>query len=182
MLFAVLLISSPLQRKFVPNLIQYFLDLLKSIHPGSVEKEAVIYCERFLEFMTDMLCQLPTRRFFHAYLEDRKVHIECALSKLHQMEQGQMFRDLLGIMQFYMSFEINDFSGAALDNNQIKQIQTRSQCARVLQSVQRADAASGQALGLRARPACCTRCCARPQCSEPLLWTSHTKKCPGAQG
>jgi len=113
------------QRTFLPTLVEYFLDLLATIHPGSAEREAVVFCERFVEFMTDLLCQLPTRRFFRAYLEDRRIHAECLLAPLYGMPEGRMFRDLLGILHFYTGFEIDDFSGAALDNNQIKLIHTR---------------------------------------------------------
>nr|WJH19508.1 RNA helicase aquarius [Euglena gracilis] len=113
------------QRTFLPKLVEYFLDLLRTIHAGSAERDAVVYCERFVEFMTDLLCQLPTRRFFRAYLEDRRVHAECLLAPLYAMPEGKLFKDLLGILQFYTGFEIDDFSGAALDNNQIKQIHTR---------------------------------------------------------
>ncbi len=45
-----------------------------------------------------------------------------------------MFKDLLGILKFYIGFEIDDFTGAMLDNNQIKQIHTR--CARAPSALQ----------------------------------------------
>lgn len=59
------------QRTFIPNLVEYFLELLRTIHPGSAEREAVTYCERFVEFIpkpqgpvppSSVLCPGPPRR------------------------------------------------------------------------------------------------------------------------
>eukprot|EP00906_Rhabdomonas_costata_P018529 RCo027049 len=115
-----------LPRTFIPRLLRTFMGILNSVHPGSADPVAITYCERFVEFLNDLLSQLPTRRFFRAYLEDCHTYVECLLSQLYRMpEEGRMFRDLLGITRFYLGFEIDDFSGEALDNNQIKQIHTR---------------------------------------------------------
>ena len=35
-----------------------------------VSEELVHYCERFLELLTDLEAQLPTRRFFNVLLDD----------------------------------------------------------------------------------------------------------------
>ena len=37
---------------------------------GEVNEDAVSYCERFLELVTDLEAQLPTRRFFNTLLND----------------------------------------------------------------------------------------------------------------
>ncbi len=36
---------------------------------GSVEEDAVSYCERFLELVTDLQAQLHTRRFFNTLMQ-----------------------------------------------------------------------------------------------------------------
>lgn len=36
---------------------------------GSVDEDAVTFCERFLELVTDLEAQLPTRRFFNTLLD-----------------------------------------------------------------------------------------------------------------
>ena len=36
---------------------------------GAVDEDAVTYCERFLELVTDLEAQLPTRRFFNTLLD-----------------------------------------------------------------------------------------------------------------
>ena len=64
---------------------------------SEVAKQQLLYCERFVEFMVDLLSQAPTRRFMHAVLEDRAVLIKCRLSPLfsHQ-QQGKICRQLTG--------------------------------------------------------------------------------------
>ena len=36
---------------------------------GKVSEDAVSYCERMLELLTDLEAQLPTRRFFNTLLD-----------------------------------------------------------------------------------------------------------------
>ena len=36
---------------------------------GTVSEDAVTFCERFLELITDLEAQLPTRRFFNTLLD-----------------------------------------------------------------------------------------------------------------
>lgn len=70
---------------FVPGLIDEFLGTLASaVAEAGADSEtpppprqALLYCERFLEFLVDLLSQLPTRRFVHALLEDRAVLVKC---------------------------------------------------------------------------------------------------------
>ena len=54
----------------------------------SLDKQALLYCERGVELLTDLLSQLPTRRFVHTLLEDKAVLIKCKLSALHSHPQG----------------------------------------------------------------------------------------------
>lgn len=53
-----------------------------------LNKQALLYCERGVELLTDLLSQLPTRRFVHTLLEDKAVLIKCKLSALHAHPQG----------------------------------------------------------------------------------------------
>lgn len=53
-----------------------------------LNKQALLYCERGVELLTDLLSQLPTRRFVHTLLEDKAVLIKCKLSALHSQLQG----------------------------------------------------------------------------------------------
>lgn len=79
--------------------------------PPQPDRHKLRYCERFLEFMTDLLSQLPTRRFVHALLEERAVLVKARLSPLYQHDGAALFRQLLDLLQFYMFFPINDHTG-----------------------------------------------------------------------
>lgn len=52
-------------------------------------KQKLLYCERFVEFLTDLLSQLPTRRFIRTLLEDRAILTKCRMSALFQNPQGK---------------------------------------------------------------------------------------------
>lgn len=52
-------------------------------------KQKLLYCERFVEFLTDLLSQLPTRRFIRTVLEDRAILTKCRMSALFQYSQGE---------------------------------------------------------------------------------------------
>ena len=54
----------------------------------AVDRQALLYCERSVELFTDLLSQLPTRRFTHAVLEDKAVLVKCKLSRLHAHSSG----------------------------------------------------------------------------------------------
>ena len=53
-------------------------------------KQKLLYCERFVEFLTDLLSQLPTRRFIRTLLEDRAILTKCRMSALFQNSQGTL--------------------------------------------------------------------------------------------
>lgn len=58
-------------------------------HAGSIERQHLLFCERFVEFLIDLMSQAPTRRYCHALLEDKAVLIKCRMSALFAHEQGK---------------------------------------------------------------------------------------------
>ena len=54
-----------------------------------LDKQKLLYCERFAELMIDLLSQLPTRRFVRTLLEDKAVLIKCRMSPLLEHPQGE---------------------------------------------------------------------------------------------
>ncbi len=54
----------------------------------TVDRQALLYCERSVELFTDLLSQLPTRAFVHTVLEDKAVLVKCKLSRLHAHPSG----------------------------------------------------------------------------------------------
>lgn len=81
-----------------------------------VDKEVILYCERFLEFLIDIEAQLPTRRFFNTLLDDHHVVVLCKLAPFMQRKDKdvELMKQLLETLSFYAKFEINDQTGLAL--------------------------------------------------------------------
>ena len=54
-----------------------------------LDKQKLLYCERFAELLIDLLSQLPTRRFVRTLLEDKAILIKCRMSPLLEHPQGE---------------------------------------------------------------------------------------------
>lgn len=80
---------------------------------------AVSYCERFVDFISELLSQLPTRRFLHAVLEDKALLVKCYLAPLFKHPSGVLFARLIETLRFYLSFPINDHTGDALNDDEL---------------------------------------------------------------
>ncbi|KAL6650047.1 hypothetical protein ACP70R_014271 [Stipagrostis hirtigluma subsp. patula] len=130
--------SEMLENKFLRNLIEEFLEILDSkvilssqdggeesvlneSLGGQVDDSCVLYCERFMEFLIDMLSQLPTRRFLRPLVADVAVVAKCHLSARYTHEKGRLFAQLVDLLQFYEGFEINDHSGTQLNDDDVLQ-------------------------------------------------------------
>jgi hypothetical protein len=55
---------------------------------AELDKQRLLYCERFIELLIDLLSQLPTRRFVRTLLEDKAILIKCRMSPLLEHLQG----------------------------------------------------------------------------------------------
>ncbi|KAK6933867.1 Intron-binding protein aquarius, N-terminal [Dillenia turbinata] len=86
-----------------------------------VDDAGVLYCERFMEFLIDLLSQLPTRRYLRPLVADVAVVAKCHLSALYNHEKGKLFSQLVDLLQFYEHFEINDHSGEQLTDDEVLQ-------------------------------------------------------------
>jgi intron-binding protein aquarius len=75
--------------------------------------------QRFLEFLIDILSQLPTRRFVRTVLEDRAVLVKCRLAPLFSHARGRLFSQLVDLFRFYQGFEINDHTGTQLTDDEV---------------------------------------------------------------
>jgi intron-binding protein aquarius len=100
------------------------------------------YLERFMELLIDLEALLPTRRFFNTLLDDTNLLIHCFLSDLVQTERFDskssakqsweassdakldkynLFKQLFKTLKFYTTFEIDDQSGEAKSDAQVKE-------------------------------------------------------------
>ncbi|XP_065342666.1 RNA helicase aquarius [Cloeon dipterum] len=111
------------ERTFLHNLMARFIRLLDTIpESGNVSEDKIHYCERFLELMIDLEALLPTRRFFNTVMDDCHLVTRCKLSNLSKREDGQLFSQLLEMLEFYANFEINDETGDPLTDHDMTQL------------------------------------------------------------
>ncbi|KAM1811895.1 hypothetical protein ACFX12_028479 [Malus domestica] len=129
--------STTLEVQFLRNLIEEFLDVIldsKVLPPDPsmneddqlagamrVDDACVLYCERFMEFLIDLLSQLPTRRYLRPLVADVAVVAKCHLSALYRHKKGKLFAQLVDLLQFYEGFEINDHVGTQLTDDEVLQ-------------------------------------------------------------
>lgn len=134
------------ERRFLFNMIQLFLKIVNELNHDVIkiskqkgqemtekvtlakqlqiqkdlEEEKVKYCERFLEFVGDLLARLTTRRWFNTLVEDSNLIVKCSLSHLGTTrEDGHLFRQLLERIKFYMGFEVNDHTGHPITKHEM---------------------------------------------------------------
>ncbi|XP_071735864.1 uncharacterized protein [Rutidosis leptorrhynchoides] len=127
--------SVMLEVKFLRNLIEEFLEVLDSkvfyndddnggsnVHGfDQINEASILYCERFMEFLIDLLSQLPTRRYFKPLVADVAVVAKCHLSVLYRHEKGKLFAQLVDLLQYYEGFEIDDNLGRQMTDDEVLQ-------------------------------------------------------------
>ncbi|RKF57071.1 Intron-binding protein aquarius [Golovinomyces cichoracearum] len=69
------------------------------------------YCERFIEFLSDLQSQLPTRRHVNTLIQDLNTLSAIRLSPLFNQEENELLRDLYALLKHYSNFPINDHTG-----------------------------------------------------------------------
>ncbi len=57
---------------------------------------------------------MVTRRFLATLFDAAHLVSRCSLSAFRHRTEGHLFNQLLDMLKFYSSFEINDFTGAEL--------------------------------------------------------------------
>ncbi|KAI0180108.1 P-loop containing nucleoside triphosphate hydrolase protein [Hypoxylon sp. FL1284] len=88
------------------------LDFLRLLHEDKRKDEHVLYCERFVEFVSDMLSQLPTRRYVNTLLQDLHILPALQLSPMFNDEENSLLRDQYSLLSHYVHFTIDDQTGA----------------------------------------------------------------------
>eukprot|EP00854_Cymbomonas_tetramitiformis_P019254 gene19254-23016_t len=123
---------------FIPALLAEFQQVLENavlevqeeegeeaeVQGPAVHDASLLYCERFLEFVIDLLSQLPTRRFVRTLLDDNALVVKCRLSNLYQLSEGRLFGQLTDLFRYYQGFEINDHSGSSLTDEEMQASQS----------------------------------------------------------
>ncbi|KAK6611078.1 dead helicases superfamily protein [Botrytis cinerea] len=77
-------------------LLTLILDFFNQLYGDKLRTENVQYCERFIEFLSDLQSQLPTRRY--------------TIPAFNEEDNG-LLRDLYALLKHYTYFAINDHTG-----------------------------------------------------------------------
>lgn len=78
----------------------------------------VLYCERVVEFLSDLQSQLPTRRYANFLLQDLHLLPAASISPIYNAEENGLLRDLFALFSHYTYFSIDDQSGAQQSKTQ----------------------------------------------------------------
>jgi len=73
--------------------------------------ENLLYCERFIEFLSDLQSQLPTRRYVNTLLQDLHTLPAIRLSPQYSEKDNGLLRDLYALLKHYTYFSIDDHTG-----------------------------------------------------------------------
>jgi intron-binding protein aquarius len=111
------------ERSWLYSMLAVFINLIYS----DASEEVVIYCERFLELLTDIESQLPTRRYVNTLIHDWNLPALIRNSTIYGKEQNGLFRDIYTLLQHFAYFPINDQTGAQYDREEFYKIH----CARL---------------------------------------------------
>ncbi|KAI0597645.1 P-loop containing nucleoside triphosphate hydrolase protein [Biscogniauxia sp. FL1348] len=94
------------------------LDFLRLLYDDKRKEDHVRYCERFVEFISDLLSQLPTRRYVNTLLQDLHVLPALRLSPTFNDEDNGLLRDQYALLNHYAYFTIDDQNGSQLSRTE----------------------------------------------------------------
>ncbi|EPS36509.1 hypothetical protein H072_9940 [Dactylellina haptotyla CBS 200.50] len=108
------------ERSWLHMLVLDFISTLFNTRNNDIYNatELLLYAGRMVEFLTDLLSQLPTRRYVHELLEDLQILPCLRLSSMFTSQSNVIFRDLVALFEHYYYFDID----AATDLNETNAI------------------------------------------------------------
>ena len=102
------------ERSWLYALLLDVLDRLYNSQSRQDTQDNLAYCERFLELLTDLQSQVPTRRYVNALLRDLNMLPATRLSPMYADEDNGLFRDLFNLLSHFTYFPIEDHNAAQL--------------------------------------------------------------------
>ncbi|KAE9374541.1 DEAD helicases superfamily protein-like protein [Stipitochalara longipes BDJ] len=87
------------------------LDFFNQLYNEKNKPENIRYCERFIEFLSDLQSQLPTRRYVNTLLQDLNTLPAIRMSPAFNDEDNGLLRDLYALLKHYTYFSIDDHTG-----------------------------------------------------------------------
>jgi intron-binding protein aquarius len=109
----------PLAASFLWRLLQLASEVALSLTAAPFPPGEVAFLARCLEFFVDLEAAALSRRFFNTLLDASHllVHFSSA-AVVRDAAAGTLLRQLLDMLRFYAGFEINDFTGEAMTENE----------------------------------------------------------------
>lgn len=113
------------ERSWLQGLVLDFLD--KIYRADSVnadqERDDLLYSERFLELLCDLLAQLPTRRYVNTLLKDLNLLPAIALSPLYKREdkRERTLQAHFELLRHYSHFPVDDHTGRQLTTQEYEE-------------------------------------------------------------
>ncbi|KAH5569821.1 pre-mRNA-splicing factor [Parastagonospora nodorum] len=102
------------ERTWLYSLVLDFINRLYNSTTKEEIRDNLAYCERFMELLTDLESQLPTRRYVNTLLKDLNLLPAIRLSPLYTDEENGLFRDLFNLLHHFANFPIEDQTGKQL--------------------------------------------------------------------
>ncbi|KAF2267921.1 hypothetical protein CC78DRAFT_558549 [Lojkania enalia] len=102
------------ERSWLYTLVLDFVDRLYNSTTRQEIEDNLAYCERFMELLTDLQSQLPTRRYVNSLLHDLNLLSAISLSPMYTDEDNGLFRDLFNLLGHFSYFPIEDQTGKQL--------------------------------------------------------------------
>jgi intron-binding protein aquarius len=102
------------ERTWLYSLILDFLNRLYNSTTKEEIRDNLAYCERFMELLTDLESQLPTRRYVNMLIKDLNLLPAIKLSPMYTDEDNGLFRDLFNLLDHFANFPIEDQTGKQL--------------------------------------------------------------------
>ncbi|KAK5365740.1 hypothetical protein LTR20_009651 [Exophiala xenobiotica] len=85
------------------------IDFFARLNAPKLEtSQDMIYSERFVEFLIDLISQLPTRRYTNPLLQDLNTLAIIRTSKVIERDDAGLFRDLVNLFDHFQSFVVDD--------------------------------------------------------------------------
>ncbi|KAH8154238.1 uncharacterized protein LAJ45_02006 [Morchella importuna] len=109
------------ERMWLFQMMLDFLNLMWKPVEGDDLKQTLTYCERFIELLTDLESQLPTRRYVNFLVKDLHILTAIKLSPFYADSENGLFRDLYALLAHYVNFSIDDHSGLQLSQQESRQ-------------------------------------------------------------
>ena len=97
------------ERSWLYSLIIDFMNLIWS--PDTLDAPTLAYCEKVLEFLTDLEGQLPTRRYVNTLLQDLNLLAVTRASPCFRTHSHGLSQDLFYLLQHFARFSVNDQTG-----------------------------------------------------------------------